>query len=62
MIKNGTILVRNKTRERLKLVGVKGQTYDDVINQLIDIKAKNANRNLLDPRFDTKHISNSVNS
>jgi hypothetical protein len=31
-----TILVETKTRERLKYQGRKGQTYDDLINQLID--------------------------
>jgi hypothetical protein len=33
-----TIFIKNTTRERLKHLGIKGQTYDDLINQLIDIK------------------------
>lgn len=31
-----TILLDSDTRERLKQVGRKGQTYDDVIKELID--------------------------
>jgi hypothetical protein len=30
-----TILVESNTRERLKEVGRKGQTYDQLINQLL---------------------------
>jgi hypothetical protein len=36
----GTILIKNRTRERLKQAGVKGQTYDELINQLIDTRKK----------------------
>lgn len=35
---SSTIFIKTTTRERLKRLGIKGQTYDDVINQLIDIK------------------------
>lgn len=31
-----TIAVKKKTRERLKKIGRKGETYDDIINRLID--------------------------
>ncbi len=31
-----TILIREATRERLKETGKKGETYDDLINQLLD--------------------------
>jgi hypothetical protein len=31
-----TIIIRNLTRERLKEIGKKGQTYDQLINQLLD--------------------------
>jgi predicted CopG family antitoxin len=31
-----TILVRDKTRERLKEMGKKGQSYDELINQLLE--------------------------
>jgi predicted CopG family antitoxin len=41
---NSTILIRNKTREKLKEIGKKSQTYDDIINELINrkITGKNA--------------------
>ena len=61
MDKTSTILVRNITRERLKHVGEKGQTYDDLINQLIDMKVKNTDQNSLDRRFETLRSSKSVN-
>jgi hypothetical protein len=35
-----TILVETKTRELLKELGKKDQTYDQVINELIQIKRK----------------------
>jgi len=31
-----TILVYKKTRERLRKIGGKGETYDDIINRLLD--------------------------
>jgi predicted CopG family antitoxin len=31
-----TILVRDETRERLKEMGKKGQSYDELINQLLE--------------------------
>jgi hypothetical protein len=34
-----TILIESKTRENLKQLGTKGQTYDQLINELI-IKTK----------------------
>lgn len=40
MVKHSTILIRNPTRERLKHVAYKGQTYDDIINYLIDLKIR----------------------
>lgn len=33
-----TILIRGVTREHLKETGKKGQTYDQLINQLLDYK------------------------
>jgi predicted CopG family antitoxin len=35
MVKH-TILVRDETRERLKEIGKKGQSYDELINQLLE--------------------------
>ena len=34
---SSTILIRNTTRERLKRIGSKAQTYDQLINRLIDL-------------------------
>jgi predicted CopG family antitoxin len=33
-----TILIESITRERLKEIGRKGQSYDELINRLLDIK------------------------
>lgn len=33
-----TILVNDETRERLKELGRKGQSYDELINQLLEIR------------------------
>jgi hypothetical protein len=41
MEERSTILIRNQTRERLKRTAYKGQTYDDIINHLIELKIKN---------------------
>jgi TnpA family transposase len=60
MVKS-TILVQNRTRERLKHIGEKGQTYDDLINQLIDMKVNNTDQNSLDRRFETLRSSESIN-
>jgi len=35
-----TISIRKTTRERLKEVGKKGETYDEIINRLIDFWKK----------------------
>jgi hypothetical protein len=40
MEKDRNILIHENTCERLKLVGHKGQTYDDIINELLDLKKK----------------------
>jgi hypothetical protein len=37
--KDSTILVKNGTRERLKRIGYKGQSYDELINRLLDLKS-----------------------
>ena len=34
----GTVLIKDLTKERLKKLGFKGQTYDQIINELIDSK------------------------
>lgn len=36
--KESTISIRNTTRRRLKGIGFKGQTYDQLINVLLDLK------------------------
>ena len=38
MYQKSTILIREATRERLKQTGKKGETYDQLINQLLDHK------------------------
>jgi predicted CopG family antitoxin len=37
--KESSILIKNDTRERLRRIGHKGQSYDEVINQLLDLKS-----------------------
>lgn len=39
MERNSTILIRNKTRQLLKQIGRKNQTYDQLINELIETKS-----------------------
>jgi hypothetical protein len=34
----GTVLIKDTTKERLKKSGFKGQTYDQIINELLDSK------------------------
>ena len=41
MIKS-TILIKGTTRERLKHRGSKGETYDNLINRLLDEDGKSA--------------------
>ena len=50
-----TVLVESSTRERLKKIGKKGQSYDDLINELIDSK----NKDSPDSRFETLQSSES---
>jgi hypothetical protein len=38
MIDSGTILISNTTKRRLKYAGHKDQTYDELINELLDLK------------------------
>lgn len=38
MFDGTTILIRDSTRDRLKQTGRKGETYDQLINQLLDYK------------------------
>lgn len=42
MIKS-TILIKDTTRERLKNRGIKGETYDSLINRLLDHEGKSTN-------------------
>ena len=41
MIKS-TILIKGATRERLKHRGIKGETYDNLINRLLDKEELNS--------------------
>ena len=38
MSQSGSILIKNTTRKRLKYIGRKDQTYDELINELLDLK------------------------
>jgi hypothetical protein len=38
MFNSGTILIKNTTKRRLKRIGHKDQTYDELINELLDLK------------------------
>lgn len=42
-----TILLEKRTRDQLKQCGVKGQSYDDVIRQLMDVGKTASERSLL---------------
>jgi hypothetical protein len=35
-----TIIINNKTRDFLKRIGTKGQTYDQIIAELLALKTK----------------------
>jgi hypothetical protein len=52
-----TIIVKTKTRNELKQIGLKGQTYDQVINELIRLKRNG--QALLDSRFASQQSSDS---
>ena len=36
MSQNTTIKLRSETRDRLKILGSKDQTYDEIVNQVLD--------------------------
>ena len=44
-----TILVRGETRERLKEMGKKGQSYDELINQLLENNSINVRVRSIQP-------------
>jgi len=57
-----TILVEKATRDVLKQLGYKGQSYDNLINWLISIKTPQINgrkKNSLDYRFASHESSES---
>lgn len=54
MIKS-TILIKGATRERLKHRGVKGETYDNLINRLLDDEEEKSESSR--GEFETKGIS-----
>jgi hypothetical protein len=55
MQRDSTILIRNITRDRLKHTGYKGQTYDELINELLDLK--NNNKDPLNSRLESLQSS-----
>jgi hypothetical protein len=52
-----TILLETSTREELRRIGRKDQTYDDLINEMIELKRKN--QDPLDRRIKTLQSSGS---
>jgi hypothetical protein len=56
-MQSATILISNRTRERLKEIGKKGQTYDQLINELISLKRND--QAPLDGRLRSLHSSES---
>jgi hypothetical protein len=54
----GTILIESITRERLKRIGRKDQTYDQIINELI--KLRNRNPSLLESDLNDAESTESV--
>ena len=56
-MQSSTILIRNRTRDRLKEIGKKGQTYDAVINELIALKRNS--QDPLDSRLESLQSSES---
>lgn len=57
-----TILVEDTTRELLRHIGRKNQTYDQLINELIKFKGETSNRDSLDSRLERLQSSESINS
>ena len=51
-----TIQISKETREKLKKVGRKGQTYDEIIENLLEISKKAIFFNELDRRADTEEF------
>jgi predicted CopG family antitoxin len=48
MVQISTIGIRRDTRELLKALGKKGDTYDELIRQLVNMKIKNSKDSLDD--------------
>jgi hypothetical protein len=57
---NTSIIVKRETRDELKQMGLKGQTYDQVINDLI--RLKRYNQNPLELKFGSLRSSESSTS
>jgi predicted CopG family antitoxin len=55
-MRKSTILIQSVTREKLKQIGRKGESYDDLINQLLLQKKKLSS---LDDRIETLESSES---
>jgi hypothetical protein len=50
-----TILISYITRERLKQFGKKGETYDQLINQLLDYQKQNLIRHIQGKPIEAKY-------
>lgn len=55
---SSTIAIRRGTRDMLKEIGRKGETYDELIRQLINVKR---NQGSADSRFESLQSSQSMN-
>jgi predicted CopG family antitoxin len=53
-----TIVIKTTTREKLRHIGRKNQTYEQLINELIERKGNS--QDLLDDRFATLPLSESA--
>ena len=58
-MKKSTILIESKTRENLKQLGMKGQTYDQLINDLI---MKTKGKDSPDRRIESLQSSESISA
>ena len=56
--RKSTILIQSATRERLKQIGRKGQSYDELINELLEKKRVDSP----DRRLETLRSSESVDT
>jgi hypothetical protein len=59
MVLKSTIAISRNTRDLLKTMGKKGDTYDELIRQLVDMKIKSSVKDSLDRRIGSLQSSES---